>query len=246
MKSNRDKAIRYTLQYEGGYSNHPSDPGGPTNYGITIHDARKYWKPGATASDVRSMPKSVAINIYVSKYWNRMNCDSDPSGVDFVTFDYGVNSGPGRAVPVRAKTKNDDPVKWVKNICRERLAFLHRLRTWGTFGKGWGRRVADVEAKGVKMALEAKGMSKPEVKEALQVEQTAAKEDAQKQATFSGTTATADAVHASSWDWSTMGVWPKIGLIVLGVALAAVAAYCLYLWWANRHREKAYLAAQAG
>src|SRR6185369_9289037 len=111
--SSYDEALRRVLVHEGGYSNHPSDPGGPTNWGITIHDARQYWKADATADDVKAMPLSVAIEIYRRRYWNAMNCDADPAGVDLATFDYGVNSGVGRAVPCRAACKTTDAVEWV-------------------------------------------------------------------------------------------------------------------------------------
>ena len=52
---NYDDALRRLLAHEGGYTNHPADPGGPTNFGITIFDYRKYVKPNATAADVRAM-----------------------------------------------------------------------------------------------------------------------------------------------------------------------------------------------
>jgi hypothetical protein len=55
-----DEALRRLLAHEGGYTNHPSDPGGPTNFGITIHDYRKYVKPNATAADVRAMKSNAA------------------------------------------------------------------------------------------------------------------------------------------------------------------------------------------
>ncbi len=45
-----DESLRRLLADEGGYRNHPSDPGGPTNFGITIIDYRKYVKPNATAA----------------------------------------------------------------------------------------------------------------------------------------------------------------------------------------------------
>ncbi len=149
---NREASILKTLEYEGGYSNDAADPGGPTNWGITIADARMYWKKSATAADVKAMPRSVAVDIYRDKYWAKMNCDALPAGVDFATFDYGVNSGVGRANPARLKYQNPDPAKWAADICDARLAFLKRLRTWPNFGKGWGRRVADVRATAIRMA----------------------------------------------------------------------------------------------
>jgi lysozyme family protein len=88
-----EASISKTLTYEGGYTNDPRDPGGATNWGITIFDARLYWKHDASPADVKAMPKSVAIDIYRQKYWAKMGCDDRPSGVDFVEFDFGVNSG---------------------------------------------------------------------------------------------------------------------------------------------------------
>jgi lysozyme family protein len=168
--SSYDEALRRLLVHEGGYSNHPSDPGGPTNWGITIHDYRKYVKPNATAADVRGMPVEVAKRIYRSKYWNAMRCDELPAGVDYAVFDYGVNSGIGRAGKVLrrlvglagnsgavtdeviAAVRRRQPRPLVEAICDERLAFLRRLRTWPVFGNGWGRRVREVRAAALVMA----------------------------------------------------------------------------------------------
>ena len=98
--SSYDEALKRVLEHEGGYSNHPSDPGGPTNWGITIFDYRKYVNPKATAADVRRMTVEVARKIYRDKYWNALRCDELPAGVDYATFDYGVNSGISRAAKV--------------------------------------------------------------------------------------------------------------------------------------------------
>ena len=98
-----DEALRRLLLHEGGYTNHPSDPGGPTNFGITIVDYRKYVKAGATAADVKAMHLDEARAIYRVKLL-------------------------------------------AAAICDERLRFLQSLRTWDVFGKGWGRRVAEVRA----------------------------------------------------------------------------------------------------
>jgi lysozyme family protein len=158
------EAIRRLLMHEGGYTNHPSDPGGPTNFGITIHDYRKYINPAGTAEDVRAMTVGQARAIYKSKYWDAQQCDKLPAGVDYSIFDYGVNSGIGRSGKVLRRVCglsdathiiNGDvlkavaarsPAELVKAINDERIAFLKRLKTWPTFGKGWGRRVAEVRA----------------------------------------------------------------------------------------------------
>jgi lysozyme family protein len=93
-------ALKRLLSHEGGYSNHPSDPGGPTKFGITIHDYRKYRKPKATAADVRAMRVDEAKAIYRSKYWDAVRGDELPAGLDYAVFDYGVNSGTARAISV--------------------------------------------------------------------------------------------------------------------------------------------------
>jgi lysozyme family protein len=168
--SSYDEALKRLLVHEGGYSNHPSDPGGPTNWGITIFDARAYWKKDATAADVRNMPVAVAKDIYRSKYWGAMRCDELAAGVDYAVFDYGVNSGLGRTgkvlrrelgLPDHTSTITDEVIAatakhesrhLVEAICDERLAFLQGLRTWPVFGNGWGRRVREVRAAALAMA----------------------------------------------------------------------------------------------
>lgn len=163
MKSSYDLSLKLLLLSEGGYTNHPSDPGGPTNWGITIYDARAYWKHDATAADVRAMPVSVAKDIYKAKYWDAMDCDDLLAGVDYAVFDYGVNSGISRSVKVLqrlvgtstdghmgpltlAAANSHDSKKLVNDICDERLHFLQGLHTWSVFGRGWGRRVKEVRA----------------------------------------------------------------------------------------------------
>jgi len=164
-----DEALRRLLLHEGGYSNHPSDPGGPTKYGITIHDYRKYVKPDADAEDVRAMPLDHAKAIYRDKYWNALCCDALPAGLDYAVFDYGVNSGTARAAKVLrrlvglpdaggmsdavlAAVRARDTADLVARLCEERLAFLKSLRTWPVFGAGWGRRVAEVRRAALAMA----------------------------------------------------------------------------------------------
>lgn len=166
-----DEALRRLLVHEGGYSNHPSDPGGPTNYGITIWDYRKYINPQGQARDVRNMSVDDAKKIYRERYWNVMRCDALPAGLDYCVFDYGVNSGIGRSGKVLrrlvglkdnthlitdeviAAAAKRDPLALIDAMCVERMRFLKGLRTWSTFGRGWERRVREVREAARAMVL---------------------------------------------------------------------------------------------
>lgn len=167
MQNTYEIAITQVFQDEGGYTNDPHDPGGPTNWGITIQDARQYWKPEATAYDVQYMPKSVAEDIYVKHYATSINYNSLPSGVDYAVLDYSINSGTSRSVralqsivgtpsdgvmgPITlAACQKMHPADIINQIYDRRLAFLKGLSTWPNFGKGWTNRCVN----GRKLALE--------------------------------------------------------------------------------------------
>lgn len=173
---NYDEALKRVLVHEGSYSNDAADPGGPTNFGITIYDYRKYINPAGTAADVRSMTVEQAKKIYRAHYADPIRFDDLPSGVDYAVLDYSINSGIGRGAKVLQRivgvgvdgeigddtisaARARDPKVLVGAICDERLAFLHGLSTWGTFGKGWGRRVAEVRAAALAMAGKSQGVT---------------------------------------------------------------------------------------
>lgn len=154
MKSTYEQAITQVFKDEGGYTNDPHDPGGPTNWGITIEDARMYWKPDATADDVKTMPKSVAEDIYEKHYATPIDYNALPAGVDYAVLDYAINSGISRAVKTlqRVVGTNQDGVIGpltlnavhasnsgvvIDAIYNQRLSFLKSLSTWPNFGRGW-------------------------------------------------------------------------------------------------------------
>jgi lysozyme family protein len=152
-----------TLGHEGGYVDHPDDPGGATNLGIT-HETLAAWrgKP-VTKMDVRDITLAEAAAIYHARYWLPIRGDALPQGVDLAVFDFSVNSGPGRAVKclqsvlgitqdgavgpmTLAAIGRASPAALVMDLCDARMRFLRGLKTWPTFGKGWTKRVAAVEA----------------------------------------------------------------------------------------------------
>jgi lysozyme family protein len=169
MKTNFQAALAKMLAHEGGYVNHPSDPGGMTNLGVTKRVWESWTGKPATEATMRGLKPADVAPLYKSKYWDAVRGDDLPAGVDYAVFDAAVNSGPAqaakwlqRAVGVDADGKigpgtlgavaSMSPVDVVKAFSSRRLEFLQSLKTWTTFGKGWGRRVNDVAAVGVKMA----------------------------------------------------------------------------------------------
>lgn len=164
MGSLVDKFLGYlalVLKHEGGYVNHPKDPGGATNYGITQAVYNSYLDASG------KKPQSVALitsreveAIYRSKYWLAISGDSLPLGWDYAMFDFAVNSGPSRAI-IMAQTvlrlnpdgvlgpKTRDaianaPPEALDRYLDSRIEFLVSLKNWPTFGKGWKRRVDGV------------------------------------------------------------------------------------------------------
>lgn len=148
MKNNFNECLQRLLKDEGGYSNNPNDNGGPTNYGITLTDYRKYINKAGTASDVKGMTVAQASTIYRTKYWNALACDSLPNGVDYTCFDYGVHSGLGRPRNALQKFKALTGDKLIDAINDERTTFLKRIGGGhnASFLKGWLARVARVRA----------------------------------------------------------------------------------------------------
>jgi len=150
MKSNWDFSIKELLKSEGGYTNDPSDSGGPTNFGITIYDYRKYINANGQANDVKNMTVDQAKSIYKAKYWNALKCDDLESGVDYTCFDYGVLAGLGRPRADLQKFKDLKGIALIDAINNERAAFLRGLAARRPkdqkFLKGWMNRVDRVRA----------------------------------------------------------------------------------------------------
>jgi len=167
---NFDACLKPLLEHEGGNDDDPQDPGGRTSRGIVQSEYNKYRKRHRQETrDVWSASDAEVKDIYKTEYWDVLRCDELPAGVDYCVFDYGVNSGIGRAANVLQKVvgvnmdgsigaatvnavKGKDAKSVITAISSERLAFLQRLHTWPSFGRGWERRVNEVKALSLKMA----------------------------------------------------------------------------------------------
>jgi len=165
------KAMPHVFKVEGGYVDHPRDPGGATNLGVTLATLRAWRKRPVSKADVKALGKTEATAIYKAQYWDKVAGDDLPAGLDYAMFDFGINSGPSRAVKflqrilgvkvdgvigamtLEAVTKHPT-VHLIKKLCDERIAWLRRLNTWDTFGKGWTRRIEHVRATALSFVMD--------------------------------------------------------------------------------------------
>lgn len=148
---NFDQAFERLIGHEGGYVDHPADPGGRTKYGIS---QRSY--PG---EDIRNMTLERAKDLYRRDFWWKAGCDTVPDAVKFDLFDMAVNSGVQPAIRTlqRAVGVDDDgvigpktmqaigamnPIRFVARFNGHRLRFMSSLATWPAFGRGWANRIA--------------------------------------------------------------------------------------------------------
>jgi len=104
MKDNFDDVVNFTLGLEGGEVDDKTDKGGHTKYGIS--------QTAYPDVDIASLTIDEAKAIYKRDYWDKCKCDELPSGIDFLVFDFSVNSGTGTAIKTLQKVLN----KYVANI----------------------------------------------------------------------------------------------------------------------------------
>ena len=166
MKQNYLIIQPWILAYEGGFVNHPKDPGGATNQGITQRTYDAYRRRiGHATQSVRMIDNVERDTIYRVQYWDAIRGDDLPGGVDAAVYDFAVNSGPSRAAKFLQRivgVKQDgviglqtldalarmDSTQVIGRLCVDRMAFLRVARNpktgallWPEFGTGWTRRV---------------------------------------------------------------------------------------------------------
>lgn len=235
--SNFPAVMDEIFRHEGGLSLVRADPGNwtggkvgagelrGTKYGIAAHA-----HPGV---DIRNLTRAEAREIYRRQYWRPIRGDEMPEGIDLATMDPAVNSGvsrgaawmqralgvdaDGRIGPITlAAARQADPVPAIRKACAIRMGFLRGLRTWSDFGRGWSRRVASVEAVGVRMALEARGAPAGPV---LDEGRGEAEKAAQRDQAGAGGSVAAGGGGATLAD---LPAWGVVGLIVAAFLVAVI------------------------
>jgi len=157
------------LASEGGYVNHPSDPGGRTNLGVTQATWENWIGRQSDESEMRSLTSDKVEPMYRKKYWDAVRGDEiQNGGVAYLLFDFAVNAGVGRSIktlqtsigvtadgafgPITmAAVQATDPVELIERFSQAKEDFYRSLNTFDVFGKGWLNRVAKVKAEALKM-----------------------------------------------------------------------------------------------
>ena len=159
MADNFPRAVDHTLRHEGGYVDHPADPGGATNRGITLATYRAWTKrPNATKEELRGISEQTAREIYRENYWHPISADKLPHGVDHMVFDMGVNAGTFRSAQLLqevlgvlvdgrigpqtlAAAAQADPRQLIDDLRARHERYYRGLANFATFGRGWLARL---------------------------------------------------------------------------------------------------------
>ncbi|MEF3134631.1 hypothetical protein OS035_24550 [Rhizobium sp. 268] len=248
---------------EGGFSNHPADPGKATMKGITQAVFDEYLAAeGLAPRSVRLITDAEVAAIYRTRYANKIRYDDLPAGVDYSTMDAAVNSGVSRGAnwlqqalgvtsdgvvgkqTIEAAAKAD-AVTTIKRLCSKRTSFLHGLKTFAVFGKGWSSRVARVEAASVSMAKRYGGATVTQVAEFAQLESSSAKKSAKASSGAAGGTGVGSGTAATQLDWAHLTTF-EIGLLAAGaIGIAVLVIFLIHRSRIQSSRAAAYAAVAA-
>ena len=170
--SNFEDCLKIILHHEGGYVNHPKDPGGMTNLGVTKRVYEDWVGYAVLEHTMQNLTEGDVAPIYKKNYWDRVKGDNLPAGLDLCVFDFGVNAGTGRAakyLQTMIGTVADGGIgpntlraldeyvsliglqETIEKYQENRQRYYEKLKTFKTFGRGWTRRVNETTQSALKM-----------------------------------------------------------------------------------------------
>jgi hypothetical protein len=143
-----EKALEFALQWEGGFVNDPDDPGGATNYGVTLRTLRDagYDIDGdgdVDVDDIRNLDLGTVAKIYREKYWNVINADSLDNSLAIAAFDTAINCGAGRVNRWLNQCDDWQDMLNLRNI--HYLTIIKKNPVLKKYQRGWMNRVNDLK-----------------------------------------------------------------------------------------------------
>ena len=169
MTGNFKECLDLVLKSEGGFVNHPQDPGGMTNLGVTKRVWEEYTGHEADEKTMRGLTPEKVAPLYEQRYWRPTYCEVLPRGLDLLVFSMGINAGTGRSVKLLQQSigcspdgiigprtmeliKQSNTANLIGNFSEARRNYYKSLATFPTFGKGWLARVDREESEALNMA----------------------------------------------------------------------------------------------
>jgi lysozyme family protein len=259
MANTLEEALVHIFGHEGGFTRDPRDPGNWTGGKIGVGENRG-TKYGIACHahpnvDIANLTIAMAAEIYRRQYAAPVGYADLPAGIDLVAFDASVNSGPaaslrflGRtlgvtwtaAAVVAASNAAKDKVAVIKGACAERLAFMRSLAIWATYGVGWSRRVASIEATAVKWWLRSQGTAPAQIKQQLVTESNAADKQSKNDVKGAVASTGASATTGGTGWWASLEWYETAALIVFAVLFVLAIINFAKRAVVNRQRSTAY------
>jgi len=169
MTKNFRDCLDLVLKHEGGFVDHPKDPGGMTNLGVT----KKVWEEWVghpvTEKDMRELTPEIVAPMYEMRYWRTSYCEKLPRGLDLLVFSMAVNAGAGRSVKLlqdaigvlpdgvigpntMAKINEANVETLIDKFSEARTAYYKGLKLFPVFGRGWLARTESERLEALQMA----------------------------------------------------------------------------------------------
>jgi len=169
MTKNFRDCLDLVLKSEGGYIDHPKDPGGRTNLGVTQRVWEEWIGHPATEKDMRELTPAIVAPMYEMRYWRTSYCEKLPRGLDLLVFSMAVNAGSGRSVKLlqdaigvlpdgvigprtMAKINEANAETLIDKFSEARTAYYKGLKLFPVFGKGWLSRTDKERLEALDMA----------------------------------------------------------------------------------------------
>jgi lysozyme family protein len=169
MTQNFRDCLELVLKHEGGFVNHPKDPGGMTNLGVTKRVWEEWVGHEVDEKAMRALTPALVAPMYEMKYWRTSYCEKLPRGLDLLVFSMAVNAGSGRSVKLlqdaigvvadgiigprtMARINEANVETLIDSFSEARRQFYRGLKTFPVFGKGWLSRTDSERLEALDMA----------------------------------------------------------------------------------------------